>query len=180
MWRKTGLRGRIRRGELRYVTLKPVIISVCIVTVHDKTDVNCRPHTKQAATSQPRDLIHWLIAYFADCGRNKFKTSRIVGGEDADEGEFPWQVSLHVKNFGHVCGASIISPRWLVTAAHCVQDDGRTRYHLKLSFTFTPSLCFCTSQGSNSQRWVRWGEDLVAAHLFLDVWRSFGFHIVHI
>ncbi|XP_076590307.1 ST14 transmembrane serine protease matriptase a [Chaetodon auriga] len=63
-----------------------------------------------------------------DCGRSMFKTSRIVGGQDAEEGEFPWQVSLHVKNFGHVCGASIINPRWLVTAAHCVQDDGRTRY----------------------------------------------------
>nr|XP_046245751.1 ST14 transmembrane serine protease matriptase a [Scatophagus argus] len=62
-----------------------------------------------------------------DCGRSMFKTSRIVGGQDAEEGEFPWQVSLHVKNYGHVCGASIISPRWLVTAAHCVQDDGRTR-----------------------------------------------------
>ncbi|XP_071352984.1 ST14 transmembrane serine protease matriptase a [Trachinotus anak] len=63
-----------------------------------------------------------------DCGRSMFKTSRIVGGQDAEDGEFPWQVSLHVKNYGHVCGASIISPRWLVTAAHCVQDDGKTRF----------------------------------------------------
>ncbi|KAK9521210.1 hypothetical protein VZT92_021034 [Zoarces viviparus] len=63
-----------------------------------------------------------------DCGRSIFRTSRIVGGEDADEGQFPWQVSLHVKGFGHVCGAAIISPKWLVTAAHCVQDDGRTRF----------------------------------------------------
>ncbi|XP_034557725.1 suppression of tumorigenicity 14a [Notolabrus celidotus] len=63
-----------------------------------------------------------------DCGRSMFKTSRIVGGQDAEEGEYPWQVSLHVKGYGHVCGASIISQRWLVTAAHCVQDDGKTRY----------------------------------------------------
>lgn len=63
-----------------------------------------------------------------DCGRSMFKTSRIVGGQDAEAGEFPWQVSLHVKGFGHVCGASIIDRRWLVTAAHCVQDDGRTRF----------------------------------------------------
>ncbi|XP_030264304.1 ST14 transmembrane serine protease matriptase a [Sparus aurata] len=62
-----------------------------------------------------------------DCGRSMFKTSRIVGGQDAEAGEFPWQVSLHVKSIGHVCGASLISPKWLVTAAHCVQDDGGLR-----------------------------------------------------
>lgn len=63
-----------------------------------------------------------------DCGRSSFKTSRIVGGQDADPGEFPWQASLHVKKYGHVCGASIIHPSWLVTAAHCVQDDGKTKF----------------------------------------------------
>uniref|UniRef100_A0A8C6SBJ4 Suppression of tumorigenicity 14a n=1 Tax=Neogobius melanostomus TaxID=47308 RepID=A0A8C6SBJ4_9GOBI len=63
-----------------------------------------------------------------NCGRSAFKTTRIVGGQDAMPGEFPWQVSLHVSKYGHVCGASIIHPRWIITAAHCVQDDGKTRF----------------------------------------------------
>ncbi|KAI7796445.1 ST14 transmembrane serine protease matriptase b [Triplophysa rosa] len=62
------------------------------------------------------------------CGIKPYKSSRIVGGKDSNEGEWPWQVSLHMKTQGHVCGASVISNRWLVTAAHCVQDNEKYRY----------------------------------------------------
>lgn len=52
----------------------------------------------------------------------------MVGGTNADEGEWPWQVSLHVQSQGHVCGASIISPNWMVSAAHCFIDERDFRY----------------------------------------------------
>uniref|UniRef100_A0A8C4JPN7 Transmembrane protease serine 6 n=1 Tax=Dromaius novaehollandiae TaxID=8790 RepID=A0A8C4JPN7_DRONO len=56
-----------------------------------------------------------------DCGLQA-PLSRIVGGADSAEGEWPWQASLQVRG-RHICGGTLIADRWVVSAAHCFQDE---------------------------------------------------------
>jgi len=49
-------------------------------------------------------------------------SNRIVGGEIAGWGQFPYQCLLRVYG-GFTCGCSILSDRWILTAAHCVGQD---------------------------------------------------------
>uniref|UniRef100_A0A8D1MLK7 Transmembrane serine protease 3 n=1 Tax=Sus scrofa TaxID=9823 RepID=A0A8D1MLK7_PIG len=55
------------------------------------------------------------------CGRRMGSSPRIVGGNASSLAQWPWQASLQFQGY-HLCGGSVITPVWVVTAAHCVYD----------------------------------------------------------
>ncbi|XP_043299002.1 serine protease 44-like [Cervus canadensis] len=67
------------------------------------------------------------------CGH---RVMRIVGGVPAPERKWPWQVSLQINNV-HKCGGTLIAPRWVLTAAHCV--SGYEEYTVRLGDTLLQS-----------------------------------------
>ena len=71
---------------------------------------------------------------------------RIVGGEDADILDYPWQISLQLTpayGGNHICGGSIVNSEWVITAAHCVvfedeeEDIILTPAHIRIRAGFT-------------------------------------------
>uniref|UniRef100_A0ABM5FVB4 Transmembrane protease serine 3 n=1 Tax=Pogona vitticeps TaxID=103695 RepID=A0ABM5FVB4_9SAUR len=55
------------------------------------------------------------------CGSRSRYSSRIVGGNASMPQQWPWQASLQFQGY-HLCGGSIITSWWILTAAHCVYD----------------------------------------------------------
>ncbi|CAF4537376.1 unnamed protein product [Rotaria sp. Silwood2] len=79
----------------------------------------------------------------ASCGCSTSFTlvSRIVGGETAGRQSWSWAISLR-SNGKHICGGSILSPSFIITAAHCFNDITNLTNITILagSLSVTPSL----------------------------------------
>ncbi|XP_047500656.1 trypsin-1-like [Penaeus chinensis] len=64
-----------------------------------------------------------------ECGKSEPLRGRIINGEETEKHQYPWMVALLYKKKSF-CGASIISDRVVLTAAHCT--DGMTPEALKV------------------------------------------------
>jgi secreted trypsin-like serine protease len=69
-----------------------------------------------------------LLAVEKQFDADQANDQRIVGGTAAKLADNPWQIAIvsariPTNTMGQFCGGSIIGPRWVATAAHCV-DSG--------------------------------------------------------
>uniref|UniRef100_A0A8C2FP03 Acrosin n=1 Tax=Cyprinus carpio TaxID=7962 RepID=A0A8C2FP03_CYPCA len=78
-------------------------------------------------------FITALQLVFISCGKQPLldppKHLRISGGLSALEGAWPWQVSIQ-RMSRHICGGSVISHWWVVTASHCFKNSNN--YKLRI------------------------------------------------
>ncbi|KAK5863506.1 hypothetical protein PBY51_000534 [Eleginops maclovinus] len=73
--------------------------------------------------------------------------SRILGGREAPEGAWPWQVSIQIKSRHH-CGGTIISRLLVLTAAHCFKKY--LRIHINY-FSVVAGLNVLSAPGDRTQ-----------------------------
>lgn len=78
-----------------------------------------------------------LLAVQPGCGKKGPGHTRIVGGKNAKPGDWPWQVNIdyedNISNPGHLCGGTLITEEWVLSAAHCFYaDQNKDKYWLKL------------------------------------------------
>ncbi|KAM3602158.1 uncharacterized protein V6R79_025216 [Siganus canaliculatus] len=72
-----------------------------------------------------KESPYWAFPTLPTIIAEENNDKRIVGGSEATPGEIPWQVTLMYRTPSQrravsFCGGSLISPIWVVTAAHCV------------------------------------------------------------
>ncbi|MBN3323706.1 ENTK Enteropeptidase, partial [Atractosteus spatula] len=105
--------------------------------------------------------------------------SSIVGGEDAEEGQWPWMACITLPDLSRefcFCGGSLISEEWVVSAAHCLNSasgapsdstGGQTPHHRQQEL----SAVLQQPQEQHDVRWLQAGRE---GQLPGRLWRSSG------
>ncbi len=100
------------------------------------------------------DTVPGDYSYPFYTGVSPEKQAKITGGTDTDISEFPWQIYLEAGNY--TCGGSIISGRWIITAAHCTKDDSNVTI---------PASQMLVTVGANNPRIVTEGKDYLVSQV---------------
>ncbi|XP_025934825.1 complement factor I isoform X1 [Apteryx rowi] len=105
------------------------------LTEEDETQLLCADREKDVenhSMDEERKMIKTFLPQI-NCGlmnHTLTRRKRIIGGEVAKKGEFPWQVAIRETGSEGAtvyCGGVYIGGCWVLTAAHCVRAN---RVHL--------------------------------------------------
>lgn len=104
-----------------------------------------------------------------ECGRrNPTFSPYLIGGiETGRQGKWPWLGEL--KYFGlHICGATLLAPNWIATAAHCLRYALCTNGSVIIVRSLL--LCICFIASCDRLEWQQ-QQLIVFGHVSACAWR---------
>jgi len=114
------------------------------------------------------------ISASCECGLAQ-RSSRIVGGVETEVNEYPWQARLltQLQTGQQLCGGSLVSSQWVLTAAHCTQGEAGNPDNIAVylgehdqSTTVPTSVQFGVSQVINHPNYQLVGEMRIPVYDF--------------
>ncbi|KAL3976978.1 RING finger protein [Sarotherodon galilaeus] len=103
-----------------------LLLVVCLLSVHTaggSTQIQNQRNSTVNETAQESSLFSARFGFTDLAGVRSFVLeqeleTRIIGGQEAWAHSWPWQVSLQLASMP-ACGGAIVSPLWVISAAHC-------------------------------------------------------------
>ncbi|KXJ21989.1 CUB and peptidase domain-containing protein 1 [Exaiptasia diaphana] len=103
-------------------------IAIDEISLEDCTTAPTPPPPTQAPTPPPPNTPPPPPS--GSCGIRPL--TRIVGGTDANHGDWPWQALLRYASGSQFCGGALVAPQWVVSASHCVSSLSASDIHIRM------------------------------------------------
>ncbi|XP_071566091.1 chymotrypsin-2-like isoform X2 [Temnothorax nylanderi] len=95
----------------------PMLRTACILIKYHYRIVTLE-HISAVGPSLAKDILLPRRTVWMGC----LADTQVVGGTNAPDGAYPYQVSLKESSNGrHFCGGAIVSKKYIITAAHCLE-----------------------------------------------------------